>query len=110
MAPLYGLPELSARLQQAYAKSGYQGALRQWVSELEQLADRKQAYYPGLTAQAYAALGDNDRAFYWLEQYSQHRDLASGDPTVHFKTDPWFGPLRADPRFSDYLRRIGLQP
>lgn len=110
MAPLYGLPELSARLQQAYAKSGYWGALREWVNELEQLAARKQGYYPGLAAQAYAALGDKDRAFYWLEQYSEHRDLASGDPTVYFKTDPWFGPLRSDPRFNDYLRRIGLQP
>jgi TolB-like protein/DNA-binding winged helix-turn-helix (wHTH) protein len=108
MAPLYGLPELSARLQQGYAHSGYQGALRQWVSELEQLAARKQAYYPGLAAQAYAALGDKDRAFYWLEQYSQHRDLATGDPTVYFKTDPWFAPLRSDPRFADFLRRVGL--
>lgn len=108
MAPLYGVPELSARLQQAYAHSGYQGALRQWVSELEQLAARKQAYYPGLIAQAYAALGDKSRAFYWLEQYSQHRDMASADPTVYFKTDPWFVPVRSDPRFKDLLRRIGL--
>jgi TolB-like protein/DNA-binding winged helix-turn-helix (wHTH) protein/Tfp pilus assembly protein PilF len=108
MAPLYGLPELSARLRQAYAHSGYQGALRLWVSELEQLAARKQAYYPGLAAQAYAVLGDKDRAFYWLEQYSQHRDLATGDPTVFFKTDPWLAPLRSDARFADFLRRAGL--
>ena len=108
MAPLYGLPELSARLQQAYAHSGYQGALRHWAKELEYLAARKQAYYPGLAAQAYAALGDKDRAFYWLDQYSQHRDLATGDPTVYFKTDPWLAPLRSDPRFADFLRRVGL--
>jgi len=108
MAPLYGLPELSARIQQAYAHSGYQGALRQWAKELEYLAVRKQAYYPGLVAQAYAALGDKDRAFYWLEQYSQHRDLATGDPTVFFKTDPWLAPLRSDPRFGEFLRRAGL--
>lgn len=108
MAPLYGLPELSAQLQKAYAHSGYQGALRLWVSELEHLAARKQAYYPGLTAQAYAALGDKDRAFFWLEQYSQHRELATGDPTVFFKTDPGLAPLRSDPRFGDFLRRAGL--
>jgi len=110
MAPLYGLPELSARIQQAYAHSGYQGALRQWAKELEYLAVRKQAYYPGLVAQAYAALGDKDRAFYWLEQYSQHRDLATADPTVYFKTDPWLAPLRSDLRFADFLRRAGLSP
>lgn len=108
MAPLYGVPEVGAHLQEAYAKSGYQGALRQWAKEWEYLAARKQAYYPGLAAQAYAALGDKDRAFYWLEQYSQHRDLASGDPTVYFRTDPWLAPLRSDPRFKDLLRRIGL--
>ena len=108
MAPLYGLPEMAAHLQQSYAKSGYQGALRQWAKELEYLAAHKQAYYPGALAQAYAALGDKDRAFYWLEQYSQHRDLASADPTVFFKTDPWFAPLRSDPRFSDFLHRVGL--
>lgn len=110
MAPLYGQPDVGAHLQKAYAKSGYQGALRQWARELERLAARKQAYYPGALAQAYAALGDKDRAFYWLEQYSMHRDLASADPTVYFKTDPWFTALRSDPRFNDYLRRIGLQP
>lgn len=108
MAPLYGLPELSAHLQQAYAKSGYTGALQQWAKELEYLAAHKQAYYPGALAQAYAALGDKDRAFYWLEQYSQHRDLATADPTVYFKTDPWLAPLRSDPRFGEFLRRAGL--
>jgi hypothetical protein len=52
---------------------------------LEYLAARKQAYYPGLAAQGFATLNDKDRAFYWLEQYSQHRDLATGDPTIYFK-------------------------
>jgi TolB-like protein/DNA-binding winged helix-turn-helix (wHTH) protein/Tfp pilus assembly protein PilF len=108
MAPLFGLSELGAHLQQAYAKSGYQGALRQWAKEFESLAARKQAYYPGLIAQAYAALGDKDRAFYWLDQYLQHRELAGADPTVYFKTDPWLAPLRSDPRFADFLRRAGL--
>jgi len=108
MAPLFGLSELGAHLQQAYAKSGYQGALRQWAKEFEYLAARKQAYYPGMIAQAYAALGDKDRAFYWLDQYLQHRELAGADPTVYFKTDPWLAPLRSDPRFADFLRRVGL--
>jgi TolB-like protein/DNA-binding winged helix-turn-helix (wHTH) protein/Tfp pilus assembly protein PilF len=108
MAPLFGLTELSTQLRRAYTQSGYQGALRQWAKELEQLAARRQAYYPGALAQAYAALGDKDRAFYWLEQYSQHRDLASAEPTIYFKTDPGLAPLRSDPRFGEFLRRAGL--
>ena len=108
MAPLFGLTELSTELQRAYAQSGYQGALRQWAKELEQLAARRQAYYPGALAQAYAALGDKDHAFYWLQQYSQHRDRASAEPTIYFKTDPGLAPLRSDPRFGEFLRRAGL--
>lgn len=109
MAPLYGAPELGPHLQGAYAKAGYQGALRQWAKDFEYFAVVKRAYYPGLLAQVYAALGDRERAFYWLEQYRLHHDLALADPTIFFKTDPWFASLRSDPRFGDFLRRIGLQ-
>ena len=107
---LYGAPEVGNRLQRAYDKSGYQGALRQLAKDLEHLAASKQAYVPGILAQVYTALGDKDRAFYWLEEYRQHRDLARTDPTGFFKTDPWLAPLRSDPRFGDFLRRAGLPP
>ena len=107
---LYGTPEVGNRLQRAYDKSGYQGALRQLAKDLEHLAASKQGYVPGILAQVYAALGDKDRAFYWLEEYRQHRDLARTDPTGFFKTDPWLAPLRSDPRFGDFLRRAGLPP
>lgn len=110
MAPLFGLPAAVDGLQRAYDQSGYQGALKQFARNLEHLAATKQLYLPGLMAQVYAALGDKDGAFYWLEQYPQHPELALADPTVYFKTDPWFKPLRSDPRFSDYLRRIALPP
>jgi TolB-like protein/DNA-binding winged helix-turn-helix (wHTH) protein len=107
---LYGAPEVGNHLQRAYDKSGYQGALRQLAKDLEHLAASKQVYVPGILAQVYTALGDKDRAFYWLEEYRQHRDLARTDPTYFFKTDPWLAPLRSDPRFSDFLRRVGLPP
>jgi TolB-like protein/DNA-binding winged helix-turn-helix (wHTH) protein/Flp pilus assembly protein TadD len=107
---LYGAPEVGNRLQRAYDKSGYQGALRQWAKDMEHLAATKQVYVPGILAQVYTALGDKDRAFYWLEEHRQHRDLARTDPTEFFKTDPWLAPLRSDPRFSDFLRRVGLPP
>lgn len=107
---LYGAPEVGNRLQRAYDKSGYLGALRQLAKDLEHLAASKQVYVPGILAQVYTALGDKDRAFYWLEEYRQHRDLARTDPTYFFKTDPWLAPLRSDPRFSGFLRRVGLPP
>jgi TolB-like protein/DNA-binding winged helix-turn-helix (wHTH) protein/tetratricopeptide (TPR) repeat protein len=107
---LYGLPENASRLKRAYAKSGSQGALQQWAKDLEHLGATKQLYFPGVLAQLYATLGEKDRAFYWLEEYRQHHDLATADPTIYFKTDPWFAPIRSDPRFSDFLRRVGLPP
>jgi TolB-like protein/DNA-binding winged helix-turn-helix (wHTH) protein/Tfp pilus assembly protein PilF len=105
---LYGLPENASRLKRAYDKSGSQGALQQWAKDLEYLGATKQLYFPGVLAQLYATLGEKDRAFYWLEQYRQHHDLALADPTMYFKTDPWFASIRSDPRFSDFLRRVGL--
>jgi TolB-like protein/DNA-binding winged helix-turn-helix (wHTH) protein len=109
-ASLVGLSDAASRFKRAYDKSGSQGVLRQWARELERVAAAKQLYFPGALAQAYAALGDKDRAFHWLEEYRQHHDLALADPTIYFKTDPWFAPLRSDPRFSDFLRRVGLPP
>jgi TolB-like protein/DNA-binding winged helix-turn-helix (wHTH) protein len=109
-AALFGLPDAASRLKRAYDKSGSQGLLRQWAKELEHLAATKEGYFPGALAEAYATLGEKDRAFYWLEEYRQHHDLALADPTIYFKTDPWFAPIRSDPRFGDFLRRVGLSP
>jgi TolB-like protein/DNA-binding winged helix-turn-helix (wHTH) protein len=109
-ATLFGIPEVASRLKGAYDKSGSQATLRQFAKELELLAAKKQLYFPGGLAQVYATLGEKDRAFYWLEEYRQHHDLALADPTIYFKTDPWFATIRSDSRFSDFLRRVGLPP
>jgi len=107
---LFGFPGVASRLRHAYEQSGGEGVLRQWAKELERLASANKLYMPGALAQPYAALGDRDQAFYWLEQYRLHHDVASADPVIYFKTDPWLAPLRSDPRFGAFLRRIGLPP
>jgi hypothetical protein len=54
----------------------------------------------------YIALGDTESAFSSLEKaYSVH-DLQ----LQYLKVDPDFDPVRADPRFQDLLRRVGLAP
>jgi len=105
---LFGFPDVAGRLQHAYDQSSGQGVLRQWARELEQLAAAKRLYMPGELARLYASFGDKDRAFYWLEQFRQHHDVATANPPIYFKTDPWLAPLHSDPRFSDFLRRVGL--
>ena len=106
---LFGFPEISVRLNRAFATSGWRGAMRQWTKELEQLMATKQGYFPGVLADAYTQLGEKDQAFYWLEDGSKHRHLAMADPILIFvKVDPSFAPLRSDPRFKDLLRHFGL--
>lgn len=108
---LTGLPEVGAHVQRSFSKSGWRVALLQWVQEVEQLQANKQGYFPGILAETYVRIGDNDRAFYWLDQGLTHRHLASSDPVLQWvKVAPSLVPLRSDPRFNDILRRGHLGP
>jgi len=65
----------------------------------------KQRYIsPGSIALIYAALGDKDQAFAWLEKADKGRDGI----LARLKVDPRFDSLRSDPRFADLVRRVGL--
>jgi TolB-like protein/DNA-binding winged helix-turn-helix (wHTH) protein len=106
---LFGLGEAATHINRAFARSGYSGAIRQFSKELEHLHDTKQAFFPGNLVLTYAALGEKDRAFYWLEQAYQHRELVGTDvPLPYLVRDPMADPLRSDLRFGDFLRHIGL--
>ena len=59
------------------------------------------AYGVGLV---YAALGDKDHAFAWLERAVQERTHW----LVWLALDPRWDPLRSDPRFREIVRRVGL--
>jgi len=50
----------------------------------------------------YAALGDRDKAFRWLEQSYRDRSILT------LKIHPMLDPLRSDPRYADLLARTGL--
>ena len=53
----------------------------------------------------YSGLGDNDQAFRWLGQ--AYKDHAG---TLMFaKVDPFFNGLRADSRFTELLKKMGLE-
>ena len=59
---------------------------------------------PSLVAKVYGALGEYDRAFEQLEEARiQH------NPNLHWaKVSPIYDPLRSDSRFSELLKKIGL--
>ena len=106
---LYGLSDAAAQIHRAFTMSGYRAAIFQWAKEIENLQARKQFYMPVNLADAYAVLGENDRAFYWLAQAVAHRDtIAVGLPATSLGTDPMLESLRSDPRFKDLMHRIGL--
>lgn len=55
-------------------------------------------------AVVYAALGENDKVFEWLEKDFQSRNTSM----LELRLEVPFMPLRSDPRFKDLLRRMGL--
>jgi len=73
---------------------------------LDQLKERSQQTYaqPSLIALIHAGLGDKNQAFDWLQK--AYEDRSAG--LLYLKVDPTFDSLRSDPRFTDLLRRVGL--
>ena len=85
------------------ALSGKRDEASKTLDEMKEIS--KQRYLSAyLFARVYAALGDKDQAFQWLEKsYQDHAvDLCL------FKIDPQMQNLRTDPRFADLVRRVGL--
>jgi len=93
----------SARSMVALAEA-YAGARRREdaLRILEEI--RGSAINPLDVASVYAALGEADAAFEWLEKAYERRSLE----LTQIHVDPGFDPLRSDPRFQELLRRLGF--
>ena len=87
------------------ARAGRRERARAMLSAVDSLAAR---YRPPPThlavfvAQAYAALGDADRAIRWLRSYAPSGDLHF---QLHLRCDPTFDPIASDRRFRAMLLR-----
>jgi hypothetical protein len=53
----------------------------------------------------YARLGENDKAFVWLEKAYDER----AGWLIELKVEPAWEKMRSDARFQDLLRRVGLE-
>jgi tetratricopeptide (TPR) repeat protein len=94
-----------ALLARTYALAGRTADARKLVAQLQQERPVSARRANGLAA-VYAALGDKDAAFRWLESAYQLRE-----PTMPWlRLLPEWIPLRGDPRFEDLARRIGVPP
>ena len=96
-------PAVLSFLAIAYARSGKREEAMKTMGQMHELA--KQRYVPAYGfGNAYAALGDRDQAFKWLERSLQDR----GWEITYIRVDPGIDSLRSDPRFNDLVRRVGL--
>jgi tetratricopeptide (TPR) repeat protein len=107
---LLGLSETSGRIQEAFATSGYEAAMRAFAKEMERLDSENKVSLPDSTAEVYAVVGGKDRAFYWLDRAYTGESGGRESGLVFIKVDPMLDSLRSDPRYKDLLRRIGLPP
>jgi TolB-like protein len=96
-----------ARLGYAYARAGRRPEALHMLDQIQALApsvDSVSGGYELALADLYAALGDKDQAFVWLERAYQERDYNLNN----LRVNPFFDPLRPDPRFTQLLKKVGL--
>jgi hypothetical protein len=99
---LYGFsPAKVAAFDSAYSESGPRGY---WMWLLKNMSGRYERN-PLKAAKIHAQLGDRDQAFIWLEKAYDNRD----PKLVGLKIEPYWDPLRGDPRYHDLLRRMNLE-
>jgi serine/threonine protein kinase/tetratricopeptide (TPR) repeat protein len=96
-------PRYIAGLGYGYARAGNKLEAQKRIEELKEL--RKRRFVDPLTiANIYVGLGDNDQAFAWSD-----RAVEEGSAQLAWlKVNPFYDPLRSDPRFAELLRRVGI--
>lgn len=91
---------MKAVIAHAYAKWGKRSKALKMLDELTKASNGS----PHSIAEVYATLGQIDQAFEWLNKACDQHDM----PLVSMKTNPTLDGLRADSRFADLVRRVGL--
>jgi tetratricopeptide (TPR) repeat protein len=97
-------PDVMSALGYAYAVAGDRDAAQRVIEELHQ---QSQASYvsPYFFAVIDGALGENDQAFNLLDRAYDDRSFF----IAWLKVEPMVNPLRTDPRFTDLLKKVGLE-
>jgi TolB-like protein/Flp pilus assembly protein TadD len=94
-------PRLATTLARAYALSGEKDKAETLVKELHKRA-ANEYIVPTFFAELYANLGDADEAFRWLEKGYKERNWIM----LFLRISTRFDPLRSDPRFDGFIRRM----
>jgi TolB-like protein/Tfp pilus assembly protein PilF len=99
-------PDEASRLQMRALAYHALGRARESEAALQQLIRTYGAEQPALVALVYSYRGDRDGAFHWLEEAARIRDPAATSLAFDVLSDP----LRDDPRWLPFLRKIGYAP
>ncbi|HWX56365.1 MAG TPA: winged helix-turn-helix domain-containing protein [Verrucomicrobiae bacterium] len=96
-------PWIPGYLAYVYGHSGQRLRAQQELRKLEQLS-RHRPLDPGPILMAHIGMGNKNEAFAWLEKaYLSHSTMLTS-----LKVDPFYDPLRSDPRFQELMRRVRL--
>jgi len=87
----------------AYAKAGQRDKAEEMISRFREIA-KTQYVATCRIASIYVALGDKDKAFGELHKAFEERDWE----LFRLNADPYWSPLRGDPRFKEMLKRLNL--
>jgi tetratricopeptide (TPR) repeat protein len=99
--------EITSAMEQGFRSAGWNGALSKSIEALQAQRKAKGSSAYGSAyriAEAYAELGDKDRAFQWLNTAFQEHD----EGLMALKTDFTLDSLRSDRRFAELVRKVGL--
>lgn len=88
-----------------YAKMGRRDDARRILDQLIQKS-REQYFAADSIAAVYAALDQKDEAFRWMARAVEEHSAAAASLAFY----PEFRGLRSDPRFTDLVRRLGIDP
>jgi hypothetical protein len=96
-------PQLLALLGYGHAVAGERSVAQKILNELNNLSKRQYVSPLGI-ALVYIGLNEKEEAFKWVERAYEDRVFWLG----YLKVEPFFDPLRSDPRFTSLLKKMRL--
>ncbi len=103
-APVSASPYAVSALGYVYAVSGKKAEAEKVRDRLKKMSEQKYLS-PRFMASVFAGLGEKEKALESLSAAYEDRSLQIGPGVI---ADPTYDSLRAEPRFQDLLRRMGL--
>jgi TolB-like protein/DNA-binding winged helix-turn-helix (wHTH) protein len=104
MMRVCGYPELADALARDYSHGDYRSAIRAWLAGMEKEIANHQPFPSLWMAFMYSALNDRSNALRWLEKAYENHSWCM----LYLKDDAIWDPIRSDPRFADFVNRVGL--